>query len=70
MSKLDGRVNQLEKQSQPTEDVPAWAEIIGSGRAVLCYQDGRRVEVNEDEVPHDLKTYDGFSPDDWDQVKP
>lgn len=65
MSKLHNRIKQLEKQS-PSPELPAWVELLDNGRAILRYEDGRREEVGEAEIPAGVKVYSGgFSPDNW-----
>lgn len=69
MGNLQTRINQLEKinalQDAPGDSV-AWVEMLDGGLAVLRYQDARRVDVSQADVPHGVKCYRaGFSPDDW-----
>ena len=70
-------ITRLEKSEKAVKaiahetDVILWAELLGSGRVIVRYQDGRRVEVNESEIPYPVKCYGGgLSPDDWDKAKP
>lgn len=63
MSNHKTRVQKLEKQATPT--LPLWAEILDGDRAVLRYEDGRRVEVGADEIPQGVKVYSGWTPDAW-----
>ena len=65
MSNHKQRLEKLETQQQSPADVLAWAEILDAGRAVLRYQDGRRIEATEADIPRGVKVYKGFSPD-WD----
>lgn len=58
------RIEKLEK-IHPTDDPPVWAEILDTDRAVLRYQDGRRVEVKPEDIPQGVKVYKDCSPDDW-----
>jgi hypothetical protein len=63
---INSRIEKLEKQQLPA-DVPSWAELLEGERAVLHYQDGRAVAVDQGEIPRGVKCYQGWSPDDWDK---
>ena len=69
MSNHKSRLAKLEKRS-PAGDPIAWAELIGDDRAVIRYQDGRREETAQADIPQGVKVYSGFSPDNWEKVKP
>lgn len=65
MKNLETRLAKLEKRKDSADGI-AWAELIEAGRAVLRYQDGRRVEATEADIPQGVKVYADLSPDDWD----